>query len=295
MVLRVLTIRRPRSLRPRATGPGALGPILWLLPLCAACGGNTSTTSLGSAQFWIKSSVPTPGSTTGASFTLDAEFLRPGATSCATSTIGACTINPCLLPPPSVKGSNVTSAGTVTIVTSTTTEALEPESDGDYATGKFDAAPWAVGDESLTVEWAHFPGTTTQAGGSLIAQTPPYVTLSPGSLFADAVATLDRTADLTFSWTSDSAPTSRDLLGVYFDSGSTQIGCNFDVSAGAGVVPAAALQALGAGAGSFDIHSKRNTSEKLTAPDESTWSFSVNVDAWARTSYGVASGKVTFQ
>lgn len=239
--------------------------------------------------------MPTQGSTTGASFTFDAEFLRPGATSCATSTIGACTIDPCLVPPPSVEGSNVTSAGTVTVVTSTTTEAIEPESDGDYANGKFDAAPWAVGDESITVEWAHFPGTTTQAGGSLVAQTPPYVTLSPGSPFADAVATQGRTADLTFSWTSDGAPTSTDLLGVYFDSGSTQIGCNFAVSAGTGVVPAAALQALGAGAGSFDIHSKRSTGEKLTAPDGSTWSFSVNADAWARTSYGVASGKVTFQ
>ncbi len=274
--------------------------ILCLLPLCAACGGNTeladtSTNPLGSAQFWIKSSVPTPGSAAGASFTLDAEFLRPGATSCATTTIGACTINPCSRPPPSVEGSDVTSAGTVTFVTSTITEAIEPESDGDYATARFDTAPWAAGDESITVEWAHFPGTTTQAGGSLLAQTPPYVTLSPGSAFADAVATQGRTADLTFSWTTDGAPTSADMLGVYFDSGSTQVGCDFDVSAGTGVVPAAALQSLGAGAGSFDIHSKRNTSEKVQAPDGSTWSFSVNVDAAARTSYGVASGKVTFQ
>jgi hypothetical protein len=272
--------------------------ILWLLPLCAACGGSSdlgNTSSLGSAQFWIKSSVPTVGSTSGASFTLDAEFLRPGASSCATYMIGACTINPCLTPPPTVKGSDVTTAGEVTFVTSTTTAALEPESDGDYATGTFDAAPWAAGGDSLTVEWAHFPGTTTQAGGTLVAQTPPYVALSPGSPLADSAGTLDRSADLTFSWTSDTVPTSTDYLGVYLDSGSTQVGCNFDVSAGTGVVPTAALQALGAGAGSFDIHSKRNSTEKLTAPDGSTWSFSINVDALARTSYGVASGKVTFQ
>jgi hypothetical protein len=255
--------------------------------------GNTS--SLGSAQFWIKSRVPTVGSTTGASFTLDAEFLRPGATSCATYTIGACTINPCLTPPPSVKGSDVTTAGQVTFVTSTTTESLDPESDGDYATGRFDAAPWAAGGDSITVEWAHFPGSTTQAGGSLVAHAPPYVALSPGSALADAAGTLDRTADLTFSWTSDTEPTSTDYLGVYFDSGATQVGCNFDVSAGTGVVPAAALRVLGAGPGSFDIHSKRATSEKLTAPDGSTWSFSINVDALARTSYGVAYGKVTFR
>ena len=152
-----------------------------------------------------------------------------------------------------------------------------------------------AGGESIALAWAHFPGSTTQAGGSFVAETPPYVTLSPGSAFADSTSTLDRTADLTFSWTSDTAPASTDLLGVYFDSGSTQIGCNFDASAGTGVVPAAALQALSAGAGSFDIHSKRVAGENLTAADGSTWSFGFNVDAYARASYGVATGKVTFR
>lgn len=180
-------------------------------------------------------------------------------------------------------------------MTSTTSEAIEPESDGDYATQSFDAAPWMAGGESITVAWAHFPGSTTQAGGTFVAETPPYVTLSPGSPFADPTSTLDRTADLTFSWTSDTAPESTDYLGVYFDSGSTQVGCNFDASAGTGVVPAAALQTLGAGAGSFDIHSKRINGESLTATDGSTWSFGFNVDALARTSYGVAAGKVTFR
>lgn len=273
--------------------------LLLLLPLAAACGAKTSDgpspNPLGSAGFWIKSSVPAAGNTSGGSFTLDAEFLRPGATSCATSTIGACTINPCLSPPPSVTGSDVVNAGQVTVVTSTTTGAIEPESDGDYATQTFEVPPWMAGGESITVAWAHFPGSTTQAGGTFVAQTPPYVTLSPGSPFADPTSTLDRTADLTFSWTSDTAPASTDLLGVYFDSGSTQVGCNFDASAGTGVIPAAALQTLGAGEGSFDIHSKRSTGENLTAADGSTWSFGFNVDAYARTSYGVATGKVTFR
>jgi hypothetical protein len=272
---------------------------LLLLPLAAACGGKTddslSPNPLGSAGFWIKSSVPAAGNASGPSFTLDAEFLRPGAASCATSTIGACTINPCLSPPPSVTGSDVTNAGQVTVATSTTTQAIEPQSDGDYATQTFDAAPWMAGGESITLAWAHFPGSTTRPGGSFVAETPPYVTLSPGSPFADATSTLDRTADLTFSWTSDTAPASTDLVGVYLDSGSTQVGCNFDASAGTGVVPAAALQALGAGAGSFDIHSKRSTSENMTAADGSIWSFGFNVDACARTSYGVATGKVTFR
>jgi hypothetical protein len=274
-------------------------PYLWLLLLAPACGGNTDATAtpnpLGSAGFWIKSSVPAAGATSSASFTLEAEFLRPGATSCATSTIGACTVNPCLTPPPSVTGSDVTNAGQITVATSTTTDAIEPESDGDYATQTFDAAPWMAGGESVTVTWAHFPGSTTEAGGTFVAETPPYVTLSPGTPFADPTSTLDRSADVTFSWTSDTAPASTDRVGVYFDSGSTQVGCNFDASAGTGVVPAAALQALGVGAGSFDIHSKHSGTEKLPAADGSTWSFGFNVDAFARTSYGVAGGRVTFR
>jgi hypothetical protein len=272
---------------------------LLLLPLAVACGGkadeNPTPSALGSAGFWIKSSVPATSSMGGASFTLNAEFLRPGASSCMTSTIGACTIDPCLTPPPSITGSAVTTAGQVTVVTSTTTEAIEPESDGDYPSMTFGGSPWVAGGESITVEWAYFPGSPTQAGGSFVTETPPYVTLSPGSPLADPTDTVDRSADVTFLWTSDGAPASTDLVGVYFDSGPTQVGCNFDASAGTGVVPAAALQALGAGPGSFDIHSKRPTDENLTATDGSTWSFGFNVDAFARTAYGVATGKVMFQ
>ena len=121
------------------------------------------------------------------------------------------------------------------------------------------------------------------------------MTSSPGSPFADPTSTIDRSSDLTFSWTTDEVPASGDQLGVYFDSGSTQVGVNFDLSAGTGVVPAAVLQTLGAGGGNFDIHSKRSTGETLTARDGSTWSFSFNIDAFARKGYGVASGKVTFR
>jgi hypothetical protein len=267
----------------------------------ASCGGVTttgdseSTNPLGSAEFWVKSSVPAADGTNSPWFTVDAEFLRPGAISCASSTSGAATINPCLSPPPSVRGSDVTSAGEVTVVTPKVTEAIEPESDGDYATGTFNNAPWIMAGESITIRWAHFPGTTTDAGGTFVAKSPPYVTLSTGSPFADPTNTIDRSADVALSWTTDDVPASGDQLGVYFDSGSTQVGVNFDVSAGTGIVPAAVLQTLAAGAGSFDIHSKRSTGETLTAPDGSTWSFSFNIDAFARTRYGVASGKVTFR
>ncbi len=280
--------------RPHRTA--TLRRVVWLLvPLAIGCGKTVDSDPLGAAQFWVKSSVPAAGGTTSPSFTFDAEFLRPGASSCGTSTVGAATVDPCLSPPPSVDGSDVTSAGKVTVSTSTISEAIEPSSVGDYATGTFDTAPWTAGDTPITIGWAQFPGTTTGPGGTFVATSPPYVTLSPGSPLAVPTTTIDRNTDLTFSWTTEGVPASGDQLGVYFDSGSTQVGIDFDLSAGTGVVPAAALQALSAGSGTFDIHSKRSSDEKTTAPDGSTWSFTFNIDAFARASYGVASGKVTFQ
>jgi hypothetical protein len=270
---------------------------LLLLLLAAACGSETADNvdPAGSAEFWIKASVPATSSKTGASFSLDASFIRPGATSCATTTIGACTIDPCFSPVSSRAGSDVTDVGQVTLVSSTATGAIEPQSDGTYATRTFVGVPWMTGGDSLTLGWTHFPGSTSQAGGTLALETPPYVTLSSGSPFADPTSTLARTGDLTFSWTSDSPPASADNVSVYLVSGSTQVGCNFDASAGTGVVPAAALQSLDAGAGTFDVHSKRFTGQHMAAADGSTWAFGFNVDAIARTSDGLALGTVTFR
>lgn len=270
---------------------------LLLLPLAAACGGKTTDgpNSRGSAGFWIKSTAPATGSTTPASFSLEALFIPPGETSCATTTIGACKVNPCFTPASSAAGRDVTNAGQITVVTLATTDAIEPRSDGTYSKQTFDGAPWMRGGDSITLAWAHFPGSTTQAGGTLAVETPAYVTLSAGSPFAGPTSTLARTGDLTLAWTSDTTPTSADDVGVYLVSGSTQVGCNFDASSGTGVVPAAALQSLGAGAGTFDIHSKHVTSKNIAGADGSTWVFGFNVDALARTSYGLASGSVTFQ
>jgi hypothetical protein len=60
-------------------------------------------------------------------------------------------------------------------------------------------------------------------------------------------------------------------------------------------VPAAALQTLPAGPGTFDVHSKRTTEKNFVAEDGTKWVFGFNVDALARTSEGVASGTVMFQ
>jgi hypothetical protein len=275
------------------------GVCLVLVTLAAACGGttgsNASSSSAGSAEFWVKSSVPAVGSTVGASFVLNALFLQPGATSCATTTIGACTIDPCFTPTSSRTGSEVTDAGEVQVTTATGSDAIESGSDGNYASQTFAGVPWTTGGDAITVAWARFPGSTNAAGGMVVLPTPAYVTLSAASPFVGPTSTLSRTADLTFSWTSDSPPSSAELVGVYLVSGGTQVGCNFATSAGSGVVPAAALQTLPAGAGTFDVHSKRATVEHLVAEDGTRWVFGFNVDALARTSEGVASGTVTFQ
>jgi hypothetical protein len=273
-----------------------------LVTLAAACGGttdlagsNASSSSAGSAEFWVKSSVPAVGSTVGASFVVSALFLQPGATSCATTTIGACTINPCFTPTSSMTGSEVTNAGGVRVTTAAGSDAIEPGSDGNYASQTFAGVPWTTGGDAITVAWARFPGSTNAAGGMVVLPTPAYVTLSAASPFFGPTSTLSRTADLTFSWTSDSPPSSVERVGVYLVSGGTQVGCNFATSAGSGVVPAAALKTLPAGAGTFNVHSKRTTVEHLAAEDGTTWVFGFNVDALARTSEGVASGTVTFQ
>jgi hypothetical protein len=76
---------------------------------------------------------------------------------------------------------------------------------------------------------------------------------------------------------------------------STQIVCEYSASAGVGVVPAAALQSLPAGAGTFDVHSKEYASLHLGSGSGAQWSVGFNVDAHARTSYGLSFGAVTFQ
>jgi hypothetical protein len=263
--------------------------------VCLAEGAScvTAATGGGSADFNVTSSVPIAGSTVGSSYTRNASFTR---TACTYTTIGACTVDPCYASSSSGTATDpAANAGQVSIGGAQMASlSLNPQGDGTYSQETIDGAvPWSTGAETVTVQWAHAPGNTTAGGGTMTLGTPPYIALAPGSAFADATATLARTQDLTVSWTSDTSPTALDTVSVSLISGSTLVYCGFSVSAGSGVVSAAALPYLGTGAASSGVHSKEYTSQTVTGADGAQWTLGFNVDATARTSYGLAQGSVT--
>jgi hypothetical protein len=125
--------------------------------------------------------------------------------------------------------------------------------------------------------------------------TPSYYTLSSDAPFLKDPAVIARTQDLAVSWSTDTPARPTDEVAVQVFSGTTQVDCIFGPSAGTGVVPAAALGALGAGMGSYEVHSKQFASKTVTGSNGAPWKLLFNVDARARTPSGLASGPVTIQ
>ncbi len=283
----------------------ALPLVVALVP--AGCGGattaspaSTEVTNAGSAEFYVQSNVPAPGCPTGASFSRSVTFTRAGEGGCAVTShatsVGPCSLNPCVAPPPPDSGTpTLVNAGAITIdgaqMPSLT---LTPCGDGVYASDVInEQLPWTVGGASVTFQWAHVPGDPTSPGGSATLATPPYIALAPGSAFATRPTTVARDADITVAWTSDTPPTAADQVAVDLDVGSSQLVCIFAASAGTGVIPAAAVALVPAGAGSYNVHSKQGSATK--AVGGTGWQFGFNVDAQARTNYGLAKGSVTFE
>jgi hypothetical protein len=234
------------------------------------------------------------GSSAGASYKRQASFTN-ATSACVSTRLGACTVDPCYLPS-SPSGATSPSVGQVDIAGAEMTSfSLEPQDDGSYPSKVIDGqSPWNTGGEVVTVTWAHLPGDPTQAGGTISSASPPYIELVPEGTFGVAVSGLSRAQDLALAWTSDSLPSVLDQVLVDLTSGSTQVVCEFDASAGTGTVPASVLAFLSAGDGSFDVHSKEYTSVHLTGADGAAWSVGFNVDAHARTSDGLAFGAITF-
>jgi len=264
-----------------------------LVMTCAAtaCGGRgdveaSPEVAVGSGEFYAHSLVPMMGSLAGASYYRKVTFTR---TTCTSTKVGPCSVNPCAFP------STLPNAGPVSIDGAQMPPlTLEPQSDGVYASTTVDGQlAWTTGGSTVTFQWAHLPGNPAAAGGSVELSTPPYIALAAGSALAAANPTVMRSQDLTVSWTSDSPPTTADQVAVDFNMGSTQVVCIFSVSDGTGVVPAAALAPLGAGAGTFNVHSKQ--AKTLKSVDGTQWTLGFNVDAEARTNYGLAIGSATFQ
>ncbi len=278
-----------------------------LLAFCTSCGGTTGTDpgpaqnaagspgGPGSGSFSVTSDQPTPGNMAGASFSLGVSFTTHPA--CTTTKIGACTVNPCYQSAPSGNGSVAApDAGEVTLVgTGMASLALGPQQDGNYASQSVvGELPWQSGGSSITFQWATFPGDAAGPGDSITVATPPYISLVAGSAFAVATSTLARAQDLTVSWTSDTPPADGDEVVVDLNSDTVQMYCVFSVGAGQGVVPAAALGPLVAGDGTYNVSSKTYASETINEGD-GAWSLGFNVNAFARSSYGLAKGSVTIQ
>jgi hypothetical protein len=281
--------------------------------LAAACGGSSElgsgtapgqspseTSAAGSASFTLVSDRPSAASLSGASFTLGASFtVAPPA--CEKTTLGACTVNPCYAPPSSVQGVTMPNVGEVDLASPAGPAlALVPQADGTYSSQSVEGElPWSAGRQSLTFTWAHPPGESTGPGDSIQIPTPPYIALTAASAFATSPFTVDRAQDLTVAWTSDTSAAPTDEVAVSLITGSTQVDCIFGAAAGTAVVPAAALAALGAGVGNYNVHSKDYASKAVvgggTGETAGTWSLDFNVDAYARTSYGLANGPVTIQ
>jgi hypothetical protein len=262
----------------------------------AACGGRdtTASSSAGSAELYVHSFVPTPGSSTGASYDRQVTLSQSVCTS-PTITIGPCTINPCYTPATPDGGSSPSpNAGTITIAGAQMSAlSLDPQPSG-YTSNTIDGQiAWTTGGEAVSFEWTNAPGNPAGAGGSVTLATPPYIALTPTSAFATATPTLARTQDVIVSWTSDTPPTTADQVAIDLASASTQVVCIFAVSAGTGVIPSAAVALAPAGAGSYNVHSKQG--KTVTHVDGSQWTMSFNVDAQARANDGLAKGPVTFE
>jgi hypothetical protein len=271
-----------------------------LTGLSVGCGAATTndaatTSASGTASFTVVSNRPLAEGASGESFQLGVSLTSP-APECSKTVIGACTLNPC--PQTAAPaGSTLPSAGKVGLTAPGMMPfAVSPQSDGIYpwqsVLGK---VPWTTSGESVTLQWAHFPGDDAVAGDRITLTTPPYVTLTAGSAFEGSVSTLARSSDLTITWTTESPPAATDQLLFDVNAASAQVYCVFAVGAGTGVVPATALGYLPTGPGSYSVHSKQYASETRSAAGGASWSFSFNVDATARTRTGLATGNLTIQ
>jgi len=284
----------------------------WLLTACggqAVPGGEApndpaSASNGGTGSLTVMSDRPAAGASSY-SYKRSVTFTPAGPAACAITNVGACQVDPCYVTKASQAGT-LPSAGEVSILGAEMAAlALDPTANGSYASVNVDGElPWETGGETVTFGWAHLPGDAAQAGGQVRMATPPYIALSAGSPFAATTSTLSRAADLTLSWTSDSPPAALDQVlvdlssangGGAFPALATRLVCQFKASAGQGIVPAAALQSLGAGKGTFDVHSKEYLSETLDDANGAQWDMQFNVDAHARTDSGLATGSVTFE
>src|SRR5262249_17001690 len=128
---------------------------------------------------------------------------------------------------------------------------LAPRNDGTYPSDVTQGQlAWKAGGEPITIGWAHPLGDPDAVGSEVQMTPPPYVSLTPDSAFFQLPNALPRTTDLRLAWTADTTPSSNDGMVVNLRQSNmastvaARLLCTFAVSAGQGVVPAAALALL---------------------------------------------------
>ena len=164
-------------------------------------------------------------------------------------------------------------AGSITILGGKVPVTLTPDAQSKYPDARDPAKDLFDGGETLEIEAAGgmVPAFTTRVVASAgIDVTSPAQPPNKGPI------TVDRTADLVFTWTSGGSGkvilSLNDGLGV-------KLTCTYDSPAGKGMVPKAALGALaasskgsfGLGAGTFKTITAGNWTVSIVAGTAKTW------------------------
>jgi len=189
------------------------------------------------------------------STSVSVQFVRLSSVSpstCTTTMNGGCTIWVCPLPtPPSSSSPTYQSAGTVTVSGATSPISLTPGANAMYPAFSDASHVLYAGGTTLTFSAA---GATVGAF-QLAATAPSLLTLTAPATTAGKL-TLDRTRDLTFTWSGGASGEARVTLSSLTASSSTLINCSAAASLGQMTVPRAALALL------------------PSSPTSASWSFS---------------------
>lgn len=175
-------------------------------------------------------------------FTVRAPLATPSAraASCPSSAVGGCVVRACLPEPPPVDGATPAFIGAVTVRSGSTLVPVTLDPAGGYAVVSGNGPLYTP--SSLTVAAG---GDLAYGDFSITLPPPPNLVYAvPGESAGEVV--LDRARDFAIAWAKASGDAEAELRVVARGDGEsvTSMVCTAPVSAGALVVPAAAIAAL---------------------------------------------------
>jgi hypothetical protein len=219
------------------------------------------------------------GTSCCSSYTVHAFFYRGALAhtgACARHTVGSCTYDPCVPMADLIRGDppreGFPSPGAIVVsgdAMSPASVTLTPIADGSYPDLTVDTKAWNGGD-AIALQWAASSGGDQFPAMNQVLIAPAYATLTKSSVPASVLgfSSVDRGTDLKFSWSMQgpSDPADRIVFrmrGSDFDASQSptptehQVRCEFDPSAGAGVVPGELLAQMPDSSASYDMVSSR--------------------------------------